>query len=943
MTGVQTCALPISEYLQQLNYFNANISNPNKLFSEDYYSYSPYIDPDKFVNFGQYYWLPNGPASVNIISNITIPNTNFYISLNPDRNIVYFNQQTAVKNPIITLIRGKTYQFNVNQKEYPFWIQTDSGTSGVQTNNNNLSSRQILGVTNNGLDVGQITFTVPAQNAQDEYISMPILQNVNLATNLTYSQLQGQLVSDIVNNYGGIDGQRNNLDGKYLIFTGNSITDADWTANAVTVPSNQRYGIWQISVTVVGLDSYFNLTFVDALPVNNKVLVTSGVNYGNTQWYTNASYQITEIPVITANLDTLYYQIGNLENAYGIIKVVDAGYNIIDIETEILNKLQYQSPNGVVFSNGLKVKFDSSVTPASYQNKEFYVEGVGTAIKLIAVDNLIFNPTQVSTTYAPVSSFTDCATANISAGKDQLTIASNVNPTVTEIGTFPNLNNPNNLIIQDLEFVYPYRGGQDTQGDHASIAYEQGPIGMTLVGIPIFGTVNGWTVPGSNGTTWNLVSAKAKLNGEDQYGGTVDTNGMYHYVDSNFITANAWGNVSGFTDGSYTQTDGHSKIIGFATDGYPIYGPIGYLNPDDSTSPPVRMTSSYQSTNTGDNRPAAVTVDVTANTTANSYITVASTYGLNPGMRATVNTAGLTSGQYWIENVGLATATGPSAFPGGTNQIQLNANVTITKDTTITFEFLSGVFVEDWTYNQGSGTLDQYNGRYCVTPEYPAGTYAYFCTQDSSNNPVYPYFVGRAFYGSVEIDPIIALENPDYLTINRSSIDLNAWSRRNRWFHKDIIALTEIYNGTSYEISANSKARRPIIEFDASLQLFNFGTVAKQPIDIFDTTTTDPFLTVEGSTGVYLDQTFVAEGMRIVFSKASDPTVKNKIWQVTLIDQDANILTPKLIHLVEASDSTVSINETVAVLSGSTNINKTFYYDGSDWIYWEYCLLCTIK
>ena len=181
--------------------------------------------------------------------------------------------------------------------------------------------------------------------------------------------------------------------------------------------------------------------------------------------------------------------------------------------------------------------------------------------------------------------------------------------------SFPNLNNPNNLIIQDLEFVYPYRGGQDTQGDHASIAYEQGPIGMTLVGIPIFGTVNGWTVPGSNGTTWNLVSAKAKLNGEDQYGGTVDTNGMYHYVDSNFITANAWGNVSGFTDGSYTQTDGHSKIIGFATDGYPIYGPIGYLNPDDSTSPPVRMTSSYQSTNTGDNRPAAVTVDVTANTT----------------------------------------------------------------------------------------------------------------------------------------------------------------------------------------------------------------------------------------------------------------------------------------------------------------------------------------
>jgi len=923
-------AVNYPEFLQQLNYFNANISNPNKLFSEDYYSYSPYIDPDKFVNFGEYYWLPNGPAAVNIISNINNPNTNYYVSLNPDRNIVYFNQ-TPVKNPLITLVRGNSYQFIVNQSAFPFWIQTDPGITGVQTNNNNLSSRQILGVTNNGDDVGTVTFTVPLQTAQDEFISMPIFQNVNLATNLTYSQIQGQLVNDVVDNYGGIDGQRNNLDGKYLIFTSNSPNDADWTANAVTVPANQRYGIWRINISVVGLDSYFNLTFEDALPVNNKVLITSGVNYGNTQWYTNASYQITQIPVITANLDTLYYQIGDLENAFGIIKVVDAGSNIIDIDTEILGKLQYQSPNGVVFSNGLKVKFDSSVVPVSYQNKEFYVEGVGTAITLVAVDNLVFNPTQVSSTYIPTASFTDSATATISAGKDQLTINSNVNPILTEIGTFPNINNTNNLIVQDLEVVYPYRGGQTTQGDHASIAYETGPIGMTLVGIPIFGTVNGWTIPGLNGTSWNLISSEATVNGEDQYGGTVDTNGLYHYVNSDFITANAWGNVSGFTGGSYTQTDGHSKIIGFAADGYPIYGPFGYLNPEDSSSPVTRMTSSYQSSNTSDNRPAAVTVNVTANTTANSYITVASTFGLNPGMRATVNTAGLTPQQYWIENVGLATATGPVPFPGGTNQIQLNANVTITKDTTITFEFLAGVFVEDWTYVQSSGLLDQYNGRFCVTPEFPNGTYAYFCTQDTSNSPVYPYFVGRSFYGSTTVDPITALEDPDYITINRSSIDLNAWSRRNRWFHKDIIAATEIYNGIDYSISADSKARRPIIEFDPDLQLYDFGTVAKQPVDIFDTVTTDPFLTVEGAGGVYLDQTFLAEGMRVVFSAAADAAVKNKIWEVTLIDQDANVLTPKIIHLVAASDADVSTNQTVAVFGGVNNQNKTFYFDGVDW------------
>ncbi len=41
-----------------------------------------------------------------------------------------------------------------------------------------------------------------------------------------------------------------------------------------------------------------------------------------------------------------------------------------------------------------------------------------------------------------------------------------------------------------------------------------------------------------------------------------------------------------------------------------------------------------------------------------------------------------------------------------------------------------GAFVEDYTYVEGSGDLDECNGRFCVTPEFPEGTYAYFLTQD---------------------------------------------------------------------------------------------------------------------------------------------------------------------------------------------------------------------
>ena len=41
-----------------------------------------------------------------------------------------------------------------------------------------------------------------------------------------------------------------------------------------------------------------------------------------------------------------------------------------------------------------------------------------------------------------------------------------------------------------------------------------------------------------------------------------------------------------------------------------------------------------------------------------------------------------------------------------------------------------GTFVQDYEYVAGSGDLDDCNGRQCVTPEYPEGTYAYFLTSD---------------------------------------------------------------------------------------------------------------------------------------------------------------------------------------------------------------------
>ena len=63
-----------------------------------------------------------------------------------------------------------------------------------------------------------------------------------------------------------------------------------------------------------------------------------------------------------------------------------------------------------------------------------------------------------------------------------------------------------------------------------------------------------------------------------------------------------------------------------------------------------------------------------------------------------------------------------------------------------------GYFREDYEYivSTGEDHLDEHNGRLCVTPEYPDGTYAYFATVDENWNSTYPYVVGPTFYGVSE-------------------------------------------------------------------------------------------------------------------------------------------------------------------------------------------------
>ena len=80
--------------------------------------------------------------------------------------------------------------------------------------------------------------------------------------------------------------------------------------------------------------------------------------------------------------------------------------------------------------------------------------------------------------------------------------------------------------------------------------------------------------------------------------------------------------------------------------------------------------------------------------------------------------------------------------------------------------FDPGFFIEDYVYRD-NGDLDVHNGRFCKTPEFPNGVYAYFVgvtTSSATTNfiPQYPYFVGNTFKSNFIIDNNVLDQTYDF-------------------------------------------------------------------------------------------------------------------------------------------------------------------------------------
>ena len=287
-----------------------------------------------------------------------------------------------------------------------FWIQAAPGVSGTLVTTPNISSRDVYGVENNGEDLGTIVFNVPQKDAQSFYYNLNDIGSVDLITDMQFAQINNQPLSSFIAEYGGIDGITN-LNTRTLIFT-NPITDTEaggWYRSSFYDPlfrddiynniagafdslpydltqdiaPDERYQKYQISYVNIADVTYIQLNKVSDIASLEKFRINYGSTYSSTQWYKNNVGIFEEIPLLTAVQDTLYYQDATDPEIFGRIKLLEQTSSETIFVDEIIGAKSYTSPNGVVFSNGLKVRFTGDVSPVSYASGTTTIECTSTA------------------------------------------------------------------------------------------------------------------------------------------------------------------------------------------------------------------------------------------------------------------------------------------------------------------------------------------------------------------------------------------------------------------------------------------------------------------------------------------------------------------------------------------------------------------------------------
>jgi hypothetical protein len=250
----------------------------------------------------------------------------------------------------------------------------------------------------------------------------------------------------------------------------------------------------------------------------------------------------------------------------------------------------------------------------------------------------------------------------------------------------------------------------------------QGSIGFLVDGVAIYNTSDGFSYSVSNSKDaspnanigpgdgiWNRDALPNEGGSFDYAFNHPQPSGQYHahanpigvrYLLGDNINFDP--STKAYSENPSAPTRRHSPIIGWLNDGLPLYGPYGYSSPTDPTSSVRRMIS--------------------------GYVLRDGSYGT-----ANLNTAGRKTLPLWAQQAQNKTTLTSS---------QWGPNISTTYEL--------GHYAEDYDYlgdlgytQGGQFDLNKYNARYCVTPEYPNGTWAYFVSIKADGSPWYPYNVGR--------------------------------------------------------------------------------------------------------------------------------------------------------------------------------------------------------
>lgn len=168
-------------------------------------------------------------------------------------------------------------------------------------------------------------------------------------------------------------------------------------------------------------------------------------------------------------------------------------------------------------------------------------------------------------------------------------------------------------------------------------------------------------------------------------------------------------------------------------------------------------------------------------------------------------------------------------------------------------EFLNGMIVKFVGSNVSSTSGDFIVGASYIVEGVGSSNIKLILNEDENGNIKFNRVQAYSF--TIPADPgEIPVRVPlntqkDYVVMNRSAVDKNSWARANQWYSVHAIRAAVEFNDLDMAdyVSSTSRGRRPIIEFDANMELFNAGKVTTSVVEDVEHLITDGSLRVDGS------------------------------------------------------------------------------------------------